>query len=88
MLYMLIGFGVMVSGWKQALDAGLISERFTEHDLRSKVASDTDLEHARALLVSPQETLVSWRMLMLYMWGCLSIAEPSKTVFLFSLGGG
>ena len=27
-----------------------VKERFTEHDLRAKVASDTDVEHARQLL--------------------------------------
>jgi integrase len=27
-----------------------VTERFTEHDLRAKVASDTDSEHARQLL--------------------------------------
>ena len=27
-----------------------VTERFTEHDLRAKVASDTDGEHARRLL--------------------------------------
>ncbi|MEM8845372.1 MAG: tyrosine-type recombinase/integrase [Pseudomonadota bacterium] len=36
---------------KRLLNETLVKERFTEHDLRAKVASDaTNLEHARALL--------------------------------------
>ena len=35
---------------KAALDSGMLRERFTDHDLRSKSASDTDIEHATRLL--------------------------------------
>ena len=35
---------------KKALDKTKLKERFTEHDLRAKVASDTESEHARQLL--------------------------------------
>lgn len=35
---------------KKALEETDLTERFTEHDLRAKVASDTDLDHAVALL--------------------------------------
>ena len=34
----------------KALDKGIIAERFAEHDLRAKAASDTDLNHAASLL--------------------------------------
>jgi integrase len=34
----------------KALKQGVITERFTEHDLRAKTASDTDLKHAASLL--------------------------------------
>lgn len=35
---------------KKALDKTELKKRFTEHDLRAKVASDTEAEHARKLL--------------------------------------
>ncbi|MFT5350253.1 MAG: integrase [Gammaproteobacteria bacterium] len=35
---------------KKALEKTELKERFTEHDLRAKVASDTESEHARQLL--------------------------------------
>lgn len=35
---------------KKALEKTALKERFTEHDLRAKVASDTESEHARQLL--------------------------------------
>jgi integrase len=35
---------------KAALDAGVINERFRDHDLRGKTGSDTDLQHAVELL--------------------------------------
>lgn len=35
---------------KKAIDTGVLTERFTEHDLRAKTASDTDLTHAAELL--------------------------------------
>jgi len=35
---------------KKALEKSDLKERFTEHDLRAKVASDTESEHARILL--------------------------------------
>ena len=38
------------NGKVQALDKGIIAERFAEHDLRAKTASDTDLKHAASLL--------------------------------------
>lgn len=41
----------------KALSQGLIKERFTEHDLRSKVASDVSLEHAQALLQHSSSTV-------------------------------
>lgn len=34
----------------KALEKTKLQERFTEHDLRAKVASDTEAEHARQLL--------------------------------------
>jgi uncharacterized membrane-anchored protein YhcB (DUF1043 family) len=34
----------------KALDKGIIAERFAEHDLRAKAASDTELDHAALLL--------------------------------------
>ncbi len=52
------GGGYTVSGftaiWQRkmvkAMEKGILAERFTEHDLRAKTASDTDLKHAAALL--------------------------------------
>lgn len=35
---------------KQALNVGILRERFTDHDLRAKTGSDTELEHAAKLL--------------------------------------
>jgi len=35
---------------KAAIEQGVIKERFTDHDLRAKSASDTDIEHATRLL--------------------------------------
>lgn len=35
---------------KKVLTETKVTERFTEHDLRAKVASDTEIEHARQLL--------------------------------------
>ncbi len=35
---------------RAAIDQGVIKERFTDHDLRAKSGSDTDLEHASTLL--------------------------------------
>lgn len=35
---------------KAAIEQGVIRERFTDHDLRAKSASDTDIEHATRLL--------------------------------------
>lgn len=35
---------------RKAMDETGLTERFTEHDLRAKVASDTDLDHAVSLL--------------------------------------
>ena len=35
---------------RSALEQGVLTERFTEHDLRAKSASDTDPEHATRLL--------------------------------------
>lgn len=35
---------------KKAIEGGVIAERFTDHDLRAKTASDTDLTHAAELL--------------------------------------
>lgn len=35
---------------KKALSQSKLNERFTEHDLRAKVASDIDLEHAKLLM--------------------------------------
>ncbi len=35
---------------KKAIETGVLKERFTEHDLRAKTASDTDLTHAAELL--------------------------------------
>lgn len=35
---------------KKALSDTNLIERFTEHDLRAKVASDTNIEHAQQLL--------------------------------------
>ena len=35
---------------KKVLDKTKVTERFTEHDLRAKVASDTSIEHAQKLL--------------------------------------
>ncbi len=35
---------------KAALEAGVLKERFTDHDLRAKSGSDTDLDHAASLL--------------------------------------
>ena len=41
----------------KALTTTQLTERFTEHDLRAKVASDTDLSHASLMLGhSQQET--------------------------------
>ena len=34
----------------KALDKCILQERFAEHDLRAKTASDTDLKHAASLL--------------------------------------
>ena len=34
----------------KVLTKTIVTERFTEHDLRAKVASDTESEHARQLL--------------------------------------
>lgn len=56
--YTVDGFSAI---WKRkmvkALDEGIIQERFTEHDLRAKTASDTDLKHASELLThSDQKT--------------------------------
>lgn len=40
--------------WRRFMDKALketkLTERFTEHDLRAKVASDLESEHARQLL--------------------------------------
>jgi len=52
------GGGYTVSGfsaiWQRkmvkALEKGILTERFAEHDLRAKTASDTDLIHAASLL--------------------------------------
>jgi hypothetical protein len=35
---------------KSAVEEGVLREKFTEHDLRRKTGSDTDLEHASQLL--------------------------------------
>ena len=35
---------------RKALKETELTERFTEHDLRAKVASDTDLSHAQGLM--------------------------------------
>ena len=38
-----------------ALDKGIIADRFAEHDLKAKTASDTDLKHAASLLTHYDE---------------------------------
>ena len=35
---------------KAAFEKGILKERFTDHDLRAKSGSDTELEHAEKLL--------------------------------------
>lgn len=52
-------FAHLWSGFMDRLLAsGAVTERFTEHDLRAKVASDaSDLEHARALLGHADSTV-------------------------------
>ena len=35
---------------RSAIDTGVLQERFREHDLRAKAASDVEREHATALL--------------------------------------
>ena len=35
---------------KKILDKTKVVERFTEHDLRAKAASDTDIQHTQKLL--------------------------------------
>lgn len=42
---------------KKALDETKLTQRFGEHDLRAKVASDTDLEHASKLLGHTSEEI-------------------------------
>jgi hypothetical protein len=34
----------------KALETGILEERFTDHDLRAKTGSDTELVHATRLL--------------------------------------
>ena len=34
----------------KALEKGVLSERFTDHDIRAKTGSDTDIDHAASLL--------------------------------------
>jgi len=34
----------------KAIKEGVLKEKFREHDLRAKTASDTDLDHAASLL--------------------------------------
>ncbi len=49
------------SVWRRMMNKALketkLSERFTEHDLRAKVASDTDAQHARDLLDHSTDTM-------------------------------
>ncbi len=40
---------------RAALEEGIITDRFREHDLRAKTASDTNLQHASDLLAHGDE---------------------------------
>lgn len=44
---------------RKALEEGVLAERFTDHDIRAKTASDTDLEHAQSLLGHASSTITN-----------------------------
>lgn len=48
---------------KKAMEAGMLKERFTDHDLRAKTGSDAELEHATKLLphLDPKVTRKHYR---------------------------
>lgn len=44
---------------RKALEEGVLLERFTDHDIRAKTASDTNLEHAQSLLGHASATITN-----------------------------